>query len=718
MARNRNKLELHGESQISGNGVLVIANRLSFGDVLHLESQFGERQIVYLTERGLDYDPLLQSHFEKTEVEAVEFSLDEASKANFKKELHQFLADDCLVIFVPGVARTRSGQTITVPSGTLKFLISAGAPVLPLFVDHPEETSLSVEKRGAVERTVFSFGEVLHREAANLANFQESLLIAAETAFSQRPILKSNLAWEILKGLKKHSKTTEIIDGLDGQSLRFDKLLAAAIVLSKYLREATEMPRIGVILPPGKGGILCNAAVLLAGKVPVNLNFTAGEKAIDSCIEQAGLDKFITADPFVRKMSSFKWPPDKKLIFVDRVLPELKPKIILWLILSKIFPVGLLRSLLKVPKKGGDEEAVLLFTSGSSGDPKGVVLSHRNLLANVNQFGARINLKSTEKVLGCLPLFHSFGCTVTMWYPMIEGVSVVTYPSPLEVPKLAELIEKHSVSLLLATPTFLRGYLRRAKKEQLESVKLAITGAEKLPKKVAEAFEDRFGKPVLEGYGLTETSPVTNVNMPDPDDSEFSGGKDAPVIPNHRFGSVGQFIPGVAVRITDPETHEPLPLHTAGMIWVKGANIFEGYLGQPVKTASVVKNHWFMTGDIGRLDEDGFLYIEGRLSRFSKIGGEMVPHETVEDHINKALGLTDDERRVAVVGVPDEAKGEALILLSSDPDINLQDLRAKLTEEGIPALWIPKKIVKVEAIPILASGKLDIKSCEGLAQGA
>jgi acyl-[acyl-carrier-protein]-phospholipid O-acyltransferase/long-chain-fatty-acid--[acyl-carrier-protein] ligase len=302
-----------------------------------------------------------------------------------------------------------------------------------------------------------------------------------------------------------------------------------------------------------------------------------------------------------------------------------------------------------------------------------------------------------------------------MWYPMIEGVTVVTYPSPLEVAKLAELIEEHSINLLLATPTFLRGYLRKATKEQFASLKLVITGAEKLPKKVAEAFEERFGKPVLEGYGLTETSPVTNVNLPD---AVKPAGSRGPVLPNHRFGSVGLFIPGVAVRITDPDTNEPLPLHQSGMIWLRGSNVFEGYLDQPEKTASVMKNGWFKTGDLGRVDEDGFLYIEGRLSRFSKIGGEMVPHETVEDLINKAAGLGDDARHIAIVGVPDEAKGEALVLLSSNPDLNLQALRAKLTEEGIPALWIPKKIVDVPEIPILASGKLDIKGCETIARAS
>jgi acyl-[acyl-carrier-protein]-phospholipid O-acyltransferase/long-chain-fatty-acid--[acyl-carrier-protein] ligase len=709
MASHRDKLELHGESNIPSGGILIIPSRLSFQDLLHLEKLLSGRKLVYLIDRALDYDPLLQAHLEKEDTHAVEFSSDENSKAVFKKEIHQYLAEGSVVVFIPGAAHTRSGQNLTIPAETLKFLTSAGAPVLPLSVDHPEETALGVESRSEVERIVLSFGEPLQREAATLANYTENLLIAAETAYSARPILKSHLAWEILRGLKKHGSAAEIIDGLDGSRLRFDKLLAAGIVLSKVIRKETQKKRVGIILPPGKGGILSNLAVLLAGKVPVNLNFTAGEKAITSCIAQADIDKFITADPFVGKMTSFSWPPNDQLILLDRILPPMKGKIGLWLALSKLLPAGLIASLLKLPQKGGSEEAVLLFTSGSSGDPKGVILSHRNLLANVNQFGSRIDLRSDDRVLGCLPLFHSFGCTVTMWYPMIEGVSVVTYPSPLEVAKLAELIEEHSLSLLIATPTFLRGYLRKATKEQLDCLKMVITGAEKLPKKVAESFEDRFGKPVLEGYGLTETSPVTNVNLPDALRPEGARG---PVLPNHRLGSVGQFIPGIAVRITDPETGEPLSLHSPGMIWLRGANIFEGYLNQAEKTASVMKGGWFKTGDLGRLDEDGFLYIEGRLSRFSKIGGEMVPHETVEDLINKALGHAEDERRIAIVGVPDEAKGEALILLSSNPDIDLTDLRTKLSAAGIPALWIPKKVVDVEEIPILASGKLDIKGCE------
>ncbi len=710
----RDPLELHGEANIPTGGILVVPNRLAFQDLLHLEKHFAGRKLVHLVGSGFDYDPLLRAHLGKEDTRTVEFSPDEARQGDFKKELHQILEEGSVVLFVPGLAHTRAGQTLSVPSETLKYLTGLGAPILPLFVDHPEETALGTERRTEIERVVLSFGDALQREAANLANYTEHLLVAAEAAFSVRPILKSHLAWEILKGLKKHGRSAEIVDGNDGSRLRYDKLLAAAIALSKVVRTETRQKRVGIVLPPGKGGLVANLAVLLAGKVPVNLNFTAGEKAVVSCIGQAGLDKFITADPFVRKMGSFPWPPEDQLLLLDRLLPKLKPRIGLWLALSKLLSPGLLASLLKVPKQGGAEEAVLLFTSGSVGEPKGVVLSHRNLLGNVNQFGARIDLRANDKILGALPLFHSFGCTVTLWYPMIEGVSLVTYPSPLEVAKLAELIEEHSVSLLLTTPTFLRGYLRKATKAQLAPLKYVVTGAEKLPAKVAEAFEARFGKPVLEGYGLTETSPATNVNLPD---AERPEGSRAPVLPNRRFGSVGLFIPGVAVRVTDPDTHEPLSLHSTGMISLRGPNIFEGYLDQPERTAAVLKNGWFTTGDLGRLDEDGFLYIEGRLSRFSKIGGEMVPHETVEDLVNKALGHAEDERRIAIVGVPDEAKGEALVLLSSDPDIDLPALRAKLTEAGIPALWIPKKVVDVPEIPILASGKLDIKGCENAARG-
>jgi acyl-[acyl-carrier-protein]-phospholipid O-acyltransferase/long-chain-fatty-acid--[acyl-carrier-protein] ligase len=417
-------------------------------------------------------------------------------------------------------------------------------------------------------------------------------------------------------------------------------------------------------------------------------------------------------------MQGFPWPPTKQLILLERLMPTLKGKASLWFVLGKLLPASLLATILGVSKKGGNKEALLLFTSGSSGEPKGVMLTHRNLVANVAQFGSRLNRKSTDSILGCLPLFHSFGCTVTLWYPILCGLNVVYYPSPLEIKKLAELIEKHKVTVMIATPTFLRGYLRGVNREQLASIDLCVTGAEKLPRAVAEAFENRFGKVVLEGYGLTETSPVSNVNLPDIESSSDS----QLTLPAGRAGSVGQLLPGLAVRITHVETGEALPLHQSGIIWFKGANVFTGYFNDPKRSAEVLdENGWFRTGDVGRVDLDGFLYIEGRLSRFSKIAGEMVPHETVEETIVRTLGFEGEStRRIAIVGVPDIEKGEALIMLTSVPDgpdhLEIVQLRYRLIDKGVPPLWIPKKMIRVTEIPVLASGKLDVKACEKIAK--
>ncbi|MEM1297332.1 MAG: AMP-binding protein, partial [Verrucomicrobiota bacterium] len=641
------------------------------------------------------------------------FEANEKNLSSFQKEVSASVSKGEYVVFVPGKAKIRSGTLTSVSSETLSFLLKGDVPTIGLYVDHPASEKLTIEEAKMLKSAVLSFGNPLPKEKTELADYQEELLLAAQAAFNTRPALEMNLAYALLMGLKKHGTQSHVFDGFQVKETPFDKLLAAAIVLSKVIRQETQKDRVGVVLPPGTGGLLANIAVLFAGKTPVNLNFTAGESSIKSAMEQADLDRLITADPFVRKTQRFPWPPTRQLIFLERTLPQLKAKIALWLIASKFMPLGALANAIGISKTGGDEEAVLLFTSGSSGEPKGVALTHRNVMANVNQFSSRLRMGSQDSVLGCLPLFHSFGCTVTMWYPVIEGINLVTYPTPLETPKLAELIEEKQVSLLVATPTFLRGYLRKAKREQLSSLQLVVTGAEKLPAKIAEDFEKKFGKPVLEGYGLTETSPVSNVNLPDP----ASTGGPEPILPSHRRGSVGQLIPGMALRITDPDTDEPMSIHQSGMIWLSGPNVFPGYLNMEEKSKEVIKEGWLKTGDIGRMDGDGFLYIEGRLSRFSKIAGEMVPHETIEDSINRELGVdSGNERQIAIVGIPDESKGEALVLISAASSLEATDLRYRLLEAGLPSLWIPKQIIKVQEIPHLASGKLDIKHCQAIAK--
>jgi acyl-[acyl-carrier-protein]-phospholipid O-acyltransferase/long-chain-fatty-acid--[acyl-carrier-protein] ligase len=701
------------KQRIPESGVLIIPGRLGFEQLLHLEKLLAGRQVTWLVEEDSQHDTALRSYLEKSGSGAM-FSAADAAPEAAGRQLKPYLENGGVLIYVPGRVTTRNATFCHIPSSHLRALCAFKLPVLALAIDCPRESSLSIQRRSSLPASVFAFAKAIRAEDSSVAAYLQALHEAAEEAYSSRALFNGSLAMALLEGLKRHGSKNRIFDGADDSELPYERVLAAAIAFSKVIKEETDQARVAIVLPPGKAGLIANLAVIFAGKTPVNLNFTAGPEAIRSCIRQSGVDRFITADPFVRKVSTFPWPPNRDLILIERVLPSLKKKIITWAIFSKLLPSPVLGTLLRLNKRRGDDEATLLFTSGSSGDPKGVVLSHRNVLANVTQFASRLDLTAGSAILGCLPLFHSFGCTVTLWFPVIEGVNLVTYPSPLETKRLAELIALHQVNVLLSTPTFLRGYMKRIDPAQLASLRLVVTGAEKLPQSLANAFEEKFNVRPQEGYGLTETSPATNVNLPDPLPET-----DAIPLSSSRPGSVGQLLPGLAIKITDPATEREVPINQQGIIWFKGSNVFPGYLNAPEKSAEVLQNGWFRTGDVGRVDDDGFLYIEGRISRFSKIAGEMVPHETIEATINRVLGLdAETERRVAVVGVPDEQKGEAILLLStiSGPALEQEciDLRYKLLDEGLPSLWCPKQILPVPEIPVLASGKLDIKGCEAL----
>jgi acyl-[acyl-carrier-protein]-phospholipid O-acyltransferase/long-chain-fatty-acid--[acyl-carrier-protein] ligase len=554
-----------------------------------------------------------------------------------------------------------------------------------------------------------AFGKPIPAHSVDIGITRERLLELGELCFQKRPELAAHLGRATVRGLKRRQFDEAIIDGMDGRVLKRGDLLAVSIALSRWIKKRCTGERVAVVLPPGVGAVVANVAVALANKVAVNLNFTAGRAALQSAINRGQILHAISAKPVMKRLEDFPWPKD--VFRLEELIPELKPKIVIWRLISAVTPAWALSHLLGLPMKGDRKEALLIFTSGTSGEPKGVVLSHRNVLANVLQFGSMVNLGPEELVMASLPFFHSFGCTVTLWYPLLEGVRAVTYPTPVDVVKNAELIERYQISLLVTTPTFLRGYLKRAEPKQFASIKLLVTGAEKLPRELAESFEEKFGKHVLEGYGLTETAPVVSTNLPDPAPSR----QNDTIQTSDRVGSVGKLLPGQAAQIRDPETGELLSPHALGMLWLKGPNIFEGYLSEPERTAEVLKNGWFKTGDLGRFDEDGFLYIEGRLSRFSKIAGEMVPHETIEAKIIETFGLKmEDERVAAIVGIPDQAKGEALVLLAAR-NLPLEEVRERLLAAGLPNLWIPRRIKRVEKIPILGSGKLDLGKCKELA---
>jgi acyl-[acyl-carrier-protein]-phospholipid O-acyltransferase/long-chain-fatty-acid--[acyl-carrier-protein] ligase len=713
IARLIYRVRTFGVENLPKGGCLLLPNHLTWVDAIIL--QIGcPRPIRFMVLESIYHERLLRPLFEV--LEAIPVSSTHAKEAIVRAS-DQIRLGEVVCLFPEGEL-SRSGTLLKLRRGFEVIARHSGAPVLPVWLDNLWGSIFSfyhgryftkLPKQLPYHVSV-SFGEPISHEEADIALVRERLLELGDHAYEQRPFLKGHLARAAVKGLRQRQFDIAIIDGMDGSKMTRGTVLAASIALARHLRRTCQNKRIAVVLPPGRAAIIANLGVAFAGKVPVNLNFTAGAAATAAAIRIANLSDVITAKPVEQRLENFPWP--ENLMRIEELLAGKKLDIVRWRLLVAVLPSRLISAILGLPKVGDRSEGAVLFTSGSSGEPKGVVLSHRNILANVTQFGSMLNFGRKDSVLASLPFFHSFGCTVTLWYPAILGIRAVTYPNPLDIPKNAQLIKENEITLLLATPTFLRGYMKKAEPSQMEPLQLIVRGAEKLQEELRIAFKEKFGKDVMQGYGLTETAPVVSVNLPDPPRNKPSD----QIQPAERPGSTGKLAPGIAARIRDPESGKRLSLHETGMLWLRGPNIFEGYLNNSEKTAEVMEDGWFKTGDLGRFDEDGFLYIEGRLSRFSKIGGEMVPHETLETRICKALGFEKQEDRiVAVVGVSDEAKGEATVLLSTE-EIELGSLRKKLLDAGVPSLWIPKKLRKVEEIPVLGSGKLDVKSCKELAE--
>jgi len=712
LVRTVYRLHLTGVENLPEGGCLLLPNHVSWVDAVLLQAAC-PRPIRFLVYEPIYRNVILHPLFRL--LRAIPITTRKAKDA--LREASALIRAGEIVCIFPEGELSRTGMLLRLRRGYELIAHAAECPVIPVWLDQLWGSIFSfqggrffkkVPKRVPYPVTIL-FGEPLPHDRADISIVRQRMLELGEAAYQQRPLLQGHLAMACLRGLKHHQFETVLIDGMDDSRMSRGSVLSAAIVLARHLTAHCPKKRIGVMLPPGRAAVIANLAVTLANKVPVNLNFTAGRAAMETAIRIGDLDDLITAGPLLKKFGELPLPPN--ILALDELLPPLKARIVLWRALVALAPWWVLARILRIPRRGDHEEAVVLFTSGSAGEPKGVVLSHRNLLANVCQFAELLNLTSRDGILASLPFFHSFGCTVTLWYPLIERIRMITYTNPLDAVKNAELIQKYKATVLLATPTFLRNYLRKATPEQLASVALVITGAEKLPRDVANAFHEKFGKEVLEGYGLTETAPVAAVNLPEPAKHK----PDDQVQPSSRPGSVGKPAPGIAAEIRDPETGRLLSLHETGMLWVKGANIFEGYLNDPKRTAEVLVDGWFKTGDLARFDEDGFLYIEGRVARFSKIGGEMVPHETLEVRIREALGGGSEETRtLCIVGIPDATKGEAIVLLTTQ-EIDLPALRSKLLEMGMPALWIPRVMKRLPAIPVLANGKLDLQACKNAA---
>jgi acyl-[acyl-carrier-protein]-phospholipid O-acyltransferase / long-chain-fatty-acid--[acyl-carrier-protein] ligase len=491
-----------------------------------------------------------------------------------------------------------------------------------------------------------------------------------------------------------------------GKRLTYGHMLTATVALAGKLRPLTrQQDRIGILLPTSVGGALANLAVALLGKTSVNLNFTASHDSIRSAMDQCGLATVVTSKAFLERFPELPLPPHT--LFIEDLVASIsgadKRRAFL---MARLLP---LRALAGVKAFTPDRIAAILFSSGSTGEPKGIMLSHHNIQSNIESLRAVFASDPSDNVCAALPFFHSLGFTGTLWFPLLSGFSAAYHPNPLEGAAIAQLARENRSTLLFATPTFLLLYLRKASKEDFATLKFVVVGAEKLKERLAVAFEEKFGIRPLEGYGATELAPVAALSLPH---AEGGGIRQA----GWKEGSVGMPLPGVAMKVVDPDTGRPLPVGEAGLLLVKGPNVMVGYLNQPERTAEVLKDGWYHTGDMARIDKDGFVAITDRLSRFSKIGGEMVPHLGIEDALHKQLGASGQV--LAIVGAPDEKKGEKLVLLYTDEAGEAGRIHQAIEAADIPNLWKPARgaCFRIDAIPVLGTGKVDLKSLKELAK--
>jgi acyl-[acyl-carrier-protein]-phospholipid O-acyltransferase/long-chain-fatty-acid--[acyl-carrier-protein] ligase len=486
---------------------------------------------------------------------------------------------------------------------------------------------------------------------------------------------------------------------LTGRDL-LTRILAARSVLDRVL--ASDERMVGVLLPPTAGGAVVNAALALSGRVAVNLNYTTSQSILDLCIERAGLRHVISSPAFLGRV---------KLDAGDRLLDagDLR-KLLTPLDKAAAFfharftPLPLLDRLLGLGRIRPDDVLTVIFTSGSTGDPKGVVLTVDNVGSNLRAIDSLLHLSPADVALGVLPFFHSYGYTTTLWTPLTLDPAVAYHADPRDAQVVGKMAREHHATILMATPTFLRIYTRRTPPEDFSTLEVVFGAAEKLPQEVCDAFEKRFGVRPSEAYGATELSPLVAANVPP---SRHVPGRP----PDAREGTVGKPILGSRARITERDSMRELPVGEEGMLWIAGPNVMQGYLDRPDLTAKVVHDGWYCTGDIARLDADGFITITGRESRFSKIGGEMVPHLTIEAAVNESLGAAEGELLAVVTAVPDPSKGERLIVFHLPTDRDLRDIVRGLQQRGLPNLWVPSadSFAEIPEMPMLGSGKLDLR---------
>jgi acyl-[acyl-carrier-protein]-phospholipid O-acyltransferase / long-chain-fatty-acid--[acyl-carrier-protein] ligase len=697
-------------------GALLVSNHTSFVDVLLLMAS-NRRQPRFLMFKDLYDHPLL--HPFARLVRAIPISPQQKPR-EMLDALHTaseaIRSGEVVCIFAEGQI-TRIGQMLPFRRGLQRIMKGVDAPIIPVHIDGMWGSVFSFSRgrflwkwpKAVPYSVTINYGRPMPATATP-ADVRTAVQELSAQAYGFRRMRLRPLHRAFIRIARRHPFRFAIAD-MRIERMSYASALIKAIFLGRRLRHVWRgQDIVAVMLPPSIACALVNIAASLMGKAVVNLNYTVSAEVLGDCMRQIGARNVVTSHAFLEKITVR--PPGELVLLEELALNPRKREKIAALLLGLFAPARLIEKTLGRERPASlDELATVVFSSGSTGTPKGVMLSHFNVASNIDQMFQRFTIRPHDCMLSILPTFHAFGYTVTLWLPLATGMGQVFYPNPLDARAIGEFAVKYRATFLLATPTFLQTYTRRCGAEEFGSLNYVIVGAEKLPERVSQAFEEKFGVRPLEGYGCTECAPVVAANT-----AGFRAAGFHQV--GEKRGTIGHPLPGMVVRLLNPDTLELAAPGEAGLLSVRGPNVMMGYLNQPQRTAEVLRDGWYNTGDIATIDEDGFLTISGRLSRFSKIGGEMVPHGRIEEKLHEICGVS--EQTFVVTALPDDRKGERVVVLHILPDDELNRCVSLLAGCDLPPLWKPKpaSFVRVETLPYLGTGKLDLVLARRLAEAA
>jgi acyl-[acyl-carrier-protein]-phospholipid O-acyltransferase/long-chain-fatty-acid--[acyl-carrier-protein] ligase len=698
-------------SGIPASGPAVLAlNSVSFVDpVLALAAL--RRPALFLVDRNdfsfSPFRPLLSL----CNVLAVDFRNATDSEAA-RQKARGVLAHGGLVAVFPEDRISRQGFLNAFDNRCAEMAEHTDCPVIPLYIDLMRGSRHAIFGKASVvlgegrrRHAKILCGTALDARAATPEALRKSVEELSVRAFVLRKQHRRSLGYMMIR-CARHIWFQPAMMDTTGKKFTAGTRLVASLAIAKLVRKRfARESSIGILLPASAGAALLNAGVTLAGKIPVNLNFTTAQENIAFAITSCSIRTVVTSKLFLKKMPQLALPAE--IVFLEDLLVHVSVFDRIVALTKGIFlPASVL---VRERTIRPDDCATIVFSSGSASNPKGVMLSHHNIISNLEQMHTVFDFSRNDCMAAALPFFHSFGLTVTLWFPLIAGFRIAYHPSPLDGSVMVNLIKEQKATILPCTPTFLQTYMRKAEQRDFETLRLIISGAEKLKPQLAREFVEKFKVAPLEGYGATELSPVAALNVPDT--SLWSAAEQG-----NRPGTIGRLLPGMCSRIVDPDTGKVLDNGKSGLLLVKGPNVMKGYLNMPQKTQEAFIDGWYSTGDIATVSADGFITLTDRLTRFSKIGGEMIPHGALEEIFQNAL-KTYGEQVVAVTAVPDLRRGEKLVVLYTEQAGRPEDLNRIIRDAAVPNLWKPATdaYVKVDAIPVLGTGKTDLKTVRLLA---